>query len=152
MKKQIIVIASVALAAIILFTSYALFFKDDGIEEVGDPFYTLTEDVKTALSEIEGDCEIQLIGYDGDDDNWERIYLFSNEIASANGDFEVLLNEEPDNEFVGVRVSGNGKNEDILFDAFFKKLFDGTIYAFDGESLIANAILKNFNKEQANVN
>ena len=74
MKKQIITIASVALAALILFTTYAIFFQDDGIEEIGDPFYTLTDEVKTALNEINTDVTISLNGYDSDDDGWEMIY------------------------------------------------------------------------------
>ena len=68
MKKQIITITCVALAALILFTTYAIFFRDDGIEEVGDPFYTLSDEIKESLAEIEADVEITLKGYDGDDD------------------------------------------------------------------------------------
>ena len=55
MKKQIITITSFALVALILFTTYFVFFRDDGIEEVGDPFYTLTEEVKTTIAGIEDD-------------------------------------------------------------------------------------------------
>lgn len=138
MKKQIIVIASVALAAVLLFTSYVVFFKDDGIEEVGDPFYTLTEEVKNALAETDSDVAITLCGYDGDDENWERIYLFAQAIAAADRDIELETDEEAS--FSGVRIEANGSSKEIAKDDFYKKLYNGTEYAFDGENLIANAV------------
>lgn len=143
MKKQIIVIASVALAAVLLFTSYAVFFKDDGIEEVGDEFYTLTDEVKTALAEIDGDVEITLVGYNSDDENWEMIYLFSQSVVAANSDFSLKTADKED-DFSGVRIESDEKTESIAFDDFFKKLYDGTVYAFDGEALIANTIFAQF--------
>ena len=139
MKKQIIVIASVALAAVLLFTSYIVFFKDDGIEEVGDVFYTLTDEVKNSLSEVDGDVEITLVGYDSDDDDWEMIYLFSQAVVAANRDFS-LETADKEGDFSGVKVEANGKTEKIAFDDFFKKLYTGTKYAFDGENLVSNAI------------
>ncbi len=145
MKKQIIVIASAALAAVLLFTSYAVFFKDDGIEEVGDPFYTLTDEVKNALAETEDDVTITLCGYDGDDEDWERIYLFSEAIAAADRDIE--LETDGESSFSGVKIEANGNSKEIAKDDFYKKLYDGTNYAFDGENLITNAILSLLGKD-----
>ncbi|MBR6563376.1 MAG: hypothetical protein IKK70_05535 [Clostridia bacterium] len=136
MKKQIIVIVSVALAAVLLFTAYAVFFKDDGIEEVGDPFYTLSDDTVSRLGETDHKVEILLSGYDGDDEYWEMIYRFSEAIADTNRKFSV----KTDDGSASVKVSANGGSREIAFDDFFKKLYDGTVYAFDGESLILNAI------------
>ncbi len=150
MKKQIIVIASVALAAVLLFTSYIVFFKDDGIEEVGDVFYTLTDEVKNSLSEVDGDVEITLVGYDSDDDDWEMIYLFSQAVVAANRDFS-LETADKEGDFSGVKVEANGKTEKIAFDDFFKKLYDGTVYAFDGEALLANTIFAQFGIEKKEI-
>ena len=149
MKKQIIVGIAGLLVAALLFTTYALFLKDDGIEEVGDPFYTLTDETKTALSEIEEDAVIKLFGYDGDDESWEMIYLFSQAIAETNRDISVEV--EDDGSFVGVRVEYDRNEKAIAKDDFFKKLYDGTIYAFDGEKLIVNAILSLAGKSELEI-
>ena len=148
MKKQIIVIVSVALAAVLLFTSYIVFFKDDGIDVAGDPFFTLTDEVKSSLQEIDTKVEIQLSQYDGDDENWEMIYRYAEVVASANKKFSV---KATDSSFKGVAVDIDGNNEKIEFDSFFKKLYDGTLYAFDGESLIANAIFSLCGKEKMDI-
>lgn len=149
MKKQIIVGIAGLLAAALLFTAYAVFFKDSGIEEVGDPFYTLTDEVKNALSEIDEDTVIKLSGYNGDEEEWEMIYRFSEVIAAT--DRDISLEAEDIDSFVGVRVEAEGKSKDIAFDDFFKKLYDGTVYAFDGENLIANAILSLSGREALTV-
>ena len=85
MKKQIITITSYALVALILFTTYFVFFRDDGIEDLGDPFYTLTDDVKKALLSVDTDVTVTLNGYDGDDEGWEMIYRFAEVITEENG-------------------------------------------------------------------
>ena len=147
MKKQIITIASVALAAIILFTAYAVFFRDDGIEEVGDPFYTLSDEIKTALGEIDTDVTITLKGYDGDDDGWEMIYRFANMITEANDSISL---ETADGDG-WVAISVNGSSNEFQYDGFFKTLYNGTRYAFDGEALMVNSILSLCGKEKKNI-
>lgn len=149
MKKQIIIIASVALVAVLLFTTYAVFLKDDGIEEAGDPFYTLTDDVKNALSQIDTDVEILLSGYDSDNEDWEMIYRFSEAVVAVNRDFSLEASDEGD--FLGVTVKTDGSSREIAFDLFFKTLFDGKKYAFDGEALISNTILSLCGKEEMNI-
>ena len=109
MKKQIIVGIAGLLAAALLFTAYAVFFKDSGIEEVGDPFYTLTDEVKNALSEIDEDTVIKLSGYNGDEEEWEMIYRFSEAIAAT--DRDISLEAEDIDSFVlltseSVRING----------------------------------------------
>lgn len=146
MKKQIITVISVALAALMLFVSYALFFKDDGIDEIGDPFYTLTDDVKISLSELDSDVTIVLSDYDGNDEYWEMLYRFANAVIEANDDFE--LETEENSSFSGVRIIVGDNKKEIAFDDFFKKLYDGTKYAFDGEALIANTIFSLSGKEE----
>ena len=145
MKKQIITIVSVALATIMLFVLYSVFFKDNGIEVVEDPFYQLSQDVKTSLSELDEDVNILISGYDSADDNWIRIYRFSESIVSANRDFSLKV---IDSSFKGVTVSTANGSKDIPFENFYKTLYDGTYYAFDGEALISNAILSLCGKDE----
>ncbi len=150
MKKQIITIISVALAAILLFTAYSIFFKDDGIENVGDPFYTLNSDVKNSLSGIEEDAEIVLVGYDSADTDWEMIYLFCSSIVESNDNFS-LNTSDKNGDFSGVTVKTDKGSKDIPFDDFFKKLYTGTKYAFDGENLVSNAIFSLCGKENMDI-
>lgn len=144
MKKQIITIASVALAALILFTTYAIFFQDDGIEEIGDPFYTLTDEVKTALNEINTDVTVALKGYDSDDDGWEMIYRFATAMEEVNDSISV----ETAGGNKTVQISANGQSKELAYDGFFKTLYNGTRYGFDGEALMVNAILSLCGKEE----
>ncbi len=145
MKKQIITVASVALVTVILFVSYAIFFMDDGIDEIGDPFYTLTDEVVSAIEAIDEDVTVTLNGYDGDDDYWSMIYRFVELYTEVNGDIEL---ETTDSSLNNVAISVNGATKSILFDNFFKVRFDGVRYAFDGERLITNAILSLCGKEE----
>ncbi len=148
MKKQIITIVSVALTAILLFVSYVVFFKDSGIETVGDPFYTLTDSVKSELESVESDVTLALVGRNESDEGWEMITLFAEAVVDTNGDFELT---EESGSFSGVRVSVGSSSKEIAFSDFFKTRYDGTRYAFDGESLIANAILSLAGREELNI-
>ena len=148
MKKQIIVIASVALVAIILFTTWAVLFKDDGIEVTGDPFYTLSDETVSILGQKSlGKVEIVLSGYDRDDEEWEIIYRFSEAIVNTNRKFS-LETESGDK---SVKVRKDGVAQVIPFEDFFKRHYDGTAYAFDGESLILNAIYSLCGMEQKEI-
>lgn len=149
MKKQIITVISVALVTLMLFVSYALFFKDNGIDEIGDPFYTLTDDVKNSLSEIDSDVTIVLSDYDENDEYWEMLYRFSNAIVEVNDDFS--LETEENSSFSGARIVVGDNKKEIAFDNFFKTLYDGTKYAFDGEALIANTIFSLSGKEEKTI-
>ncbi len=153
MKKQIIVIASVALAAVLLFTSYALFFKDDGIDEAVDPFYTLTDDVKNALSEIDTKVEILFSEYDSDDANWEMIYRYIELFEQESRKISIKAQDIDGFKGVVVQLKDDTVSNciNIEFDSFFKKLYDGTYYAFDGESLVTNAILSVCGKEEMTI-
>lgn len=151
MKKQIITVSSIALAVILLFTTYMVFLRDDGIETVGDPFYTLTESVKNELAETEDKVIIDIYGYDGADVDWERVYLFAQEVEKASKKIQVSTHSGSDDGFVGVRVSVDGESVDIPYEDFYKTLYDGTKYAFDGENLICNAIFSLTDKEEQEV-
>ncbi len=141
MKKQIITVVAVALVTVLLFTTYSIFLKDDGIEEVTDPFYVLSDEAIAALEAVDGDVTISLCGYNSADKYWTVLYRFADVVANT-GDFDF----EPYGEggFTGVRIEYDGETDgtkEIEFDSFFKTLYDGTRYAFDGEALLVNGIL-----------
>ena len=139
MKKQIIIIASVALATVLLFTAYAVFFSGNDVPTVADdPLYSLTDDVREALLEIGKKTTVTVSGYNPDDENWTVLYRYAEIISQANRKIKF---DNKELGFVGVRVSGKGGEKDISFDKFFKVRYDGKSYAFDGENLIVNAIL-----------
>ncbi len=144
MKKQIITVVSFALVAVLLFTTYIVFLKDDGIEEVTDPFYVLTPEAATALENLDDEATIYLRGYDSADDYWTIVKRFADAISDS-GDVDVETDTE--SSFKGVEIEYDGKNTKIEFDSLFKTLYDGTRYAFDGESLLVNGILLLAGKE-----
>ncbi|MBQ0108981.1 MAG: hypothetical protein KBS44_01710 [Clostridiales bacterium] len=139
MKKQIITVVAVALAALLLFAAYALFFKKSDIEEVGDEFYKLTPSVKESLSGIKDKTVFTLSGYDADDEGFAMISKFVDSVVLSNIKFK---KDETESGEKGLEVSSSGKDKFIAYDDFFKSLKDGTRYAFDGENLIANAALE----------
>lgn len=149
MKKQIITIVAVALAAVLLFTVYSIFFRDNGIEVVGDPFYTLGTEVGVALAGVDDDITITLSGYNGNDDGWEMISRFSGVIADANK--KIKVRTEDSGSLVGVKVASKTASEEIAYESFFKANYEGTRYAFDGEALIVNAVLSLCGKEKMNI-
>lgn len=138
MKKQIITVVAVALAALLLFGAYSIFFKDDGISESTDSFYALDADVKTALGKLDRKTEIILSGYNADNDYWVILSTFAASIEAASKKISLSTEEKEGDGSVIVAV-GDSRTE-IPFADFYKKLYDGTYYAFDGESLICNAI------------
>ncbi len=138
MKKQIITIISVAVAAVLLFTVYSVFFRNTGIEVTGDSFYTLTTETQQAVSGIDTEVRITLSGYDGADDGWETISRYARVIAEANSNITIKTKSAGEAE---VSVATDSGEKDIPYESFFKTRYDGTRYAFDGEALMVNAIL-----------
>ncbi len=138
MKKQIITVVSFALVAVLLFVTYIVFLKDDGIEEVADPFYVLTPEAAHALDNLDEDATLYLRGYDSADDYWTIIYRFAKAMKKEGN---VDVETDPESSFKGVEIEYDGRDIKIEFDSFFKTLYDGTRYAFDGESLLVNGIL-----------
>ena len=145
MKKQIITVVSVALAAILIFVVYTAFFKKDDIEEVEDPFYSLASDTKTAVAALEQSHTIELKGYDVDDDGWVAILRIANAFHAANKKITVKTSEAAG--FSGVAIDNGGKTDTFEYGELFKTLYDGTRYAFDGEAVIANSLLASEGKE-----
>lgn len=146
MKKNIITIVAVALAAVLLFTVYSIFLKDDGIEEVADPFYVLTDEAESALAELKEDVTVTLYGYDSSDDHWVIINRFAESVVNANKKFDLEIKDA--NGFEGVELDYDGKTERIEKETFFKTLYNGTPYAFNGEALMVNGILALAGKEE----
>ena len=140
MKKQIIIIVSVAVLTALLFTAYGVFFNKDYIATVqDDPIYSITDASKDALESLDKKATLIVSGYNPDDSDWNIIYLYAKMISETN---KRVKFKEDDLGFSGIRVEIDGESKDINFDDFFKVRFDGARYAFDGEALLVNAILE----------
>ncbi|MBR4278603.1 MAG: hypothetical protein IKT34_00360, partial [Clostridia bacterium] len=138
MKKQIITVVSFALAAVLLFTTYMVFLKDDGIEEVADPFYVLTPEAEHALKNLDEKATLYLRGYDSADDYWTIVKRFADAMSDAG---RVVVKTDVESSADCVEIEYDGKTTKVEFDSLFKTLYDGTRYAFDGESVLVNGIL-----------
>ncbi len=149
MKKQIIVIASVALVTVLLFTAYAVFFKNDDIESVeNDALYSVTDEALSALDGLDKKVTITLSGYSADDSDWNILFLYTQVLAEKSKNVKRKIDELG---FSGVRIEADGKEKDIPLDDFFKTRFDGEKYAFDGESLIVNSALSLCGKDEISI-
>lgn len=137
MKKQIIAVSAVVLAIILLVTSYFVFFRKSD-ESDFDEFYRLSDEVKSAMGELGADTEIELRGYSESDPGWQDIYKSALCFAEASRKIDVKTSSGSGD----VRISSGSEEVVIAYNDFFKTLYDGTRYAFNGEPLIANAILK----------
>lgn len=137
MKKQIIAVSAVVLAIILLVTSYFVFFRKSDDTDF-DEFYRLSDEVKAAIGEIGEDTEIELRGYSESDAGWQDIYKSASCFASASKKVKVKTASGAGD----VRIGSDGGEVVIAYGDFFETLYDGTRYAFNGEPLIANAILK----------
>ncbi len=140
MKKQIIIIVSVALVTALLFTAYAVFFNNDDIATVeNDPIYSTTQSTKDALDGLGQKVVLTVSGYNPDDSDWTIVYLYTKVLDEASKN---VKRKTDDLGFEGVRVSVDGQSKDVLLEEFFKVRYDGIRYAFDGESLLVNAALE----------
>lgn len=149
MKKQIITAVSVALAAILIFVVYTAFFKKDDIELAEDPFYSLTDDTKAAVAKLENSHTVELSGYDVDDDGWVAILRMANAFRAANKKIKVKTTEAGG--FTGVVIDHGESKDTFAYSDFFKTLYDGTRYAFDGEAIIANSLFAAEGAEKAEI-
>ncbi len=149
MKKQIITIAVAAVLAIALFIGYTVLKKSDVAEGV-DETYKLTETELKALAGVGKNVSLSLIGYDGEDSDWNVVNLFAESIVSSNEKFS-MKSENANGEFKGVRVSAGNEKTDISFDSMFLIRYDGAHYAYD-PSVVINAILKLDGKKELSAN
>lgn len=144
MKKQIFIVVGVLIAALLLFGLYEFVFKSDTADELGgDSFYTLTEPVAAEIQTIEDNVTILFSGVSEEtvksDEYLNRTYKYALVFRNTNKKIKVKFDEG--GSFNGVIVKKGNDEKQIAFDEFYKTLSDGTKYAFDGERLIANAIL-----------
>lgn len=143
MKKQLIIICSVFLAAILLFVGYALLKPADDVENgtSGDG-YTLADDTASAVSGLENKYVIIFDGRETDvttSVTRDHIYGFAQSLAAAGGNISIEFNDSK--QLDGVTVKGSSGEKKIEYKDFFKYLSDGTPYATDAQSLLINAVL-----------
>ncbi len=144
MKKQIIIIASVFLAAILLFVGYTVLKPADDIDDSSDDTkYQLSDSTESAAGILENKYIIEFDGKQNDittSISRNHIYGFAQSLANANPDISIEFNNSK--ELVGVTVKGNGGSKNIKYDDFYLYLDDGTAYATNAESTLVNAMLE----------
>ena len=140
MKKQIITIVAVALAAILVLIP--VFMLDNGNKDINvqdDPYTTVSNELRSAIEAIEGDVKIELLQYNGANSEWEKVYLCAETIADINQ--SITFTESKNGNFSGVTVTADGKTTQIPFADMFLMNYK-TPYGFRGYSVILNAIFK----------
>lgn len=150
MKKQIITIISVALAAILLFGLSSAFNKGENNQPAADdPYTTVPENAATAMVEIQQPVSLVLYGYEDTNSDWEKIFYSIHALTELNGNITMSVDSQTANHthagagFKGVCISANGKYEDIPFSDFFlhKKILNKD-YGFNGFSVVCNSIFR----------
>ncbi len=140
MKKQLITIISVALAAILLFVAYSVFFDgNDDITTTDDPYTTISDELRDAVSAIDGEIELKLLQYDPADSYWEWVYLCCDTLSEVNGG--ISLSTDKGGDFKGISIKTDKGSKDIKFDSLFKMKYT-TKYAYNGWSVICNALFE----------
>lgn len=142
MKKQLIIVVSVLITALLLFGVYVIFFQDDTFEE-SDPFYTLTDEVKAEIEKVEENIDIVFSGTTESkvtlDDSLNRAYKYALQYNEVNSKIDVDFDK--DGSYYGIIIKKGSEQKQISFDDFYKSFENGTKFAFDGERLYTNAIL-----------
>lgn len=139
-KTKLIVIGSVLLAAVLLIGGYFLFLYEPETETEPDKFYILTDAASEAVAGLDGKGTIAFSSSAAEliEDEYGYIaYTFAKSVEKA-GRVKVETGEGG----AFVTVSMNGESVEFGEDELFRALPDGTKYAFDGESLYVNALLK----------
>jgi len=149
MKKQIIIIASVFLVAIILFVAYMFIKPQSDIVEVSeDDQYALTDEVTEALATIDGSYTVKFAGRQNaitTSTTKNRIYQFALSIAGSNNKITVVTDDTASTDDVTI-VGGSG-SKSVKYADFYKYLADETPYAHDAIGIIVGTILELDGKE-----
>ncbi|MDD4163683.1 MAG: DUF4340 domain-containing protein [Eubacteriales bacterium] len=141
MKKQIIIVGTVLLVALLLVGVYQIFFKTD--DENTEEKFDLSDAVKSEIEKVDRDFKIIISGADENaiksDPANKLMYMLANALSEANDRISVSFDKNES--FYGIIIKSGGDQKQISYDELYKKLENGTKYAFDGERLYTNAIL-----------
>ncbi len=151
MKKQIIIMAAVFLVAVIIGVTAIIIANNNkpAVDTETDSFYILTDSAKELLSDKSISGSMTLGGYSASDGEMERLYKFMQAIENASGGRLTASYTASVDKALTVDVGG--KTQSIAYDSVYKRLSDGTAYAFDGESLILNAVCSLAGKENIEI-
>lgn len=149
MKKQLIIIISVFLVAILLFVGYAILKPTSDIDQTtSDDSYTLADDTASAAASLANKYTITFDGRETDittSVTRDHIYMFAKSLAAANGNISIEFNDSK--ELSGVTVTGQSGSKTVKYSDFYLYLDDGTAYATNAESTLLNMMLELDGKE-----
>lgn len=143
MKKQLLIVGGVLIAALILFGVYEFIIKNDDFTLIEDEFYKLTEPVINEIKKIDDNIDIVFCGVNNktvkEDEYYNRAYLFALAYSETNSKIDVSFDEK--DSFSGIIFKKGDSKIQVAFDELYIAFEDGTRYAFDGESIYTNALL-----------
>ncbi|HAN20561.1 MAG: hypothetical protein A2Y15_01010 [Clostridiales bacterium GWF2_36_10] len=152
MKKQLILVGSVFITALLLFGAYIIFFNNEP-EETVDPFYTLSDAVKSEIEKVKENIDIVFSGTNKSkvesDESLNLAYNFALSYTKANKKIDVSFDEN--GSYYGIIIKKGTEQKQISFDELFKVKEDSTKYAFDGERMYTNAILSLYGKSEIDI-
>jgi uncharacterized protein YdeI (BOF family) len=124
MKKQLIIVGSVLVAALLLFGLYEFVFKNDTAPDQSDSFYTLSDPVTAKIKKIEDKVEIVFSGVSEKavtgDEYLNRDYKFALSYHNANGKIKVKFDES--GSYKGIIFKKDSAEKQISFDELYKSL------------------------------
>lgn len=142
MKKQLIIVGVALVLALLLFGAYIIYSNSTEYVAPTDP-YTLTDAVKAEIEKVDKKIQIIISGASESSiiTNTTNNHMFSLATAMTEANDKITISFDETGSFSGVIIKSDNEEKQIPYEDMFKKLEDGTKYAFDGERLYTNAIL-----------
>ena len=149
LKKQYLISGVILLLAVALILVYFLFLREEAPVTETDPFFVLTDEAKAQVDTLRDDVRIVLLRSETEiaaDALRTRMRSFLELYPQANDAVSLeygSLSDWPDAPDADAIVfAGKAETVYVRYDDLYKKLENGTAYAFDGERLFTAALLK----------
>ena len=149
-KNQLILVGAILVAAGLLLGSYFLFFKE---KDPVDPMFVPSDKAMEVLDALDENVTIELCNMSKseldpeENELFYRIYSYADQFADASKHVKLKLN--PDEAYNRAKVTCGGKTVTIPYETFYMvRKIDGKTFAFDGEQVLANAVLELTGKEK----
>lgn len=148
LKKQYIIAAAILLVAIALIVVYFAFLREEAPVEETEDFYILSDISAEKLNSLDDNVRIVLLREESyfNSDTYRKTVLDFLRLYAADGGRVTLefasADDWPDAADENTVVfAGKSATVYVDYNDIFKKLEDGTFYAFDGERLFTDALL-----------
>ena len=149
LKKQYLISGIILVLAVALIVVYFVFLREEAPETETDPFFVLSDEAKAQLDTLKDDVRIVLLRSEADiaaDALRTRMHSFLELYPQENDKLSLSygsLSDWPDApDADAVVFAGAAGTVYVRYDDIYKRLEDGTAYAFDGERLFTAALLE----------